>query len=84
MHTSYTLKISSQGQLTLPRDLRERLHVRPGSRVVITAADNGELQIYDKLPIEKHFGTMANVWTTPGQDAADYTRTLRNTMQPKQ
>ena len=81
-NTSYTLKVSSQSQVTLPRGLREQLRLRPGSRVTVTVADNGTLQLSDKLPIEKHFGTLPNAWTENGQDAAEYTRTLRNSMQP--
>lgn len=79
---SYTLKISPQGQLTLPRRLRERLRVRPGSRIAVVVTDDGSLHVSNKSPIEKHFGTMPNLWTTEGQDAAEYTRKLRNSMQP--
>lgn len=82
-NATYTLKISSQGQLTLPRDLRERLHVHPGSRIAVTVTDNGGLHISSKLPITRHFGTLRGVWTAEGQDAAQYARELRNTMQPK-
>ncbi len=77
------LKVSSQSQVTLPRGLREQLRLRPGSRVTITVADDGNLQLSEKLPIEKHFGSLPNAWTKHGQDAADYTRTLRDSMQPK-
>lgn len=79
----YTLKISPQGQLTLPRVLREKLRVRPGSRVAVTVTGTQEMQISQSLPIEKHFGTFSGLWTTKGQDAADYTRNLRNAMQLK-
>jgi AbrB family looped-hinge helix DNA binding protein len=82
-NASYTLKVSSQSQVTLPRGLREQLQLQPGSRVTVTLADNGSLQLTGKLPIEKHFGTMPNLWTIKNQDAAEYTRTLRNSMQPK-
>ena len=80
--TSYILKLSPQGQLTLPRSLRERLHLQPGSRITVIAND-GSLQLSDKVPIEKHFGTLPHAWTTKGQDAADYARSLRDSMQPK-
>jgi AbrB family looped-hinge helix DNA binding protein len=82
-NSTYSLKISPQGQLTLPRDLREKLHVKPGSRIAVSVARDGSLQLSDKLPITKHFGTLPGVWTTDGQDAAEYTRDLRNAMQPK-
>ena len=81
--TSYTLKISPQGQLTLPRGLREQLRIEPGSRVTLTVADDSLLQISSKSPIERHFGTMPELWTGDGQDATEYARELRNSMQPK-
>ena len=82
-NTTYTLRISPQGQLTLPRGLRERLRVQPGSRIAVTVTDNGNLQISSKLPITKHFGTLQGTWTDKKQDAAEYTRKLRDSMQPK-
>ncbi len=84
MNTSlYTLKVSPQGQLTLPRAIRERLHLQPGSRIAVTVTDDGGLLISSKPPITKHFGTLAGLWTTKKQDAAEYGRELRNSMQPK-
>lgn len=80
---TYTLKISPQGQLTLPRDLREQLRLQPGSRIVVVVTDEGSLKVSRKLPIEKYFGTLAGAWTDKGQDAAEYTRQLRDSMQPK-
>ena len=80
---SYTLKISSQGQLTLPRELREQLHVQPGSRIAVAVTGNGVLRISTKPPIADHFGALAGAWTGDGQDAADYARNLRNSMQTK-
>lgn len=82
--TSYTLKISSQGQLTLPRSLRERLHVRPGSRITVNVTKDDTLHISGEPPITKYFGQLAGVWTSDGEDAAEYARTLRNEMQPKE
>ena len=79
---SYTLKLSPQGQLTLPRSLREQLRLQPGSRITVIA-NNGSLQLSNKVPVEKHFGTLPHAWTIEGQDAADYTRSLRDSMQPK-
>jgi AbrB family looped-hinge helix DNA binding protein len=80
---SYTLKISSQGQLTLPRRLRDQLHVQAGSRITVVASDDGNLKLSSSLPVEKHFGTIHGLWTKKEQDAADYARDLRNSMQPK-
>jgi AbrB family looped-hinge helix DNA binding protein len=79
----YTLKISPQGQLTLPRDLRERLHVQPGSRVAVSVSDNGVLRVSDKPPIAAYFGTLKGAWLDEGEDATEYARKLRNDMQPR-
>lgn len=80
--THYTLKVSPQGQLTLPRDVRERLHVRPGARLTVTVVDSGTLQVSSEPPIAQYFGKLAGAWTSDGEDAADYARRLRRDMQP--
>jgi AbrB family looped-hinge helix DNA binding protein len=82
-NTSYTLKVSSQSQVTLPRDLREQLNLKPGSRITVTVTDDGGVKVSEKLPIERRFGSLPGLWTTRGQDAAEYTRTLRDSMQPR-
>lgn len=79
---TYVLKVSSQGQLTLPRDLREQLHLQPGSRVAVTTTSGGGLKLSSQTPIEKHFGAMPHAWTQDGQDAAEYARELRDSLQP--
>lgn len=81
--STYTLKISPQGQVTLPRQLRDQLHVKPGARVVAVVGDDGSLRLSGKPLISKHFGTLPNAWTSDGEDAAEYSRKLRDSMQPK-
>jgi AbrB family looped-hinge helix DNA binding protein len=81
--STYTLKISPQGQLTLPKQLRDALQLREGGRVTVAATVDGSLQLSGKLPIEQYFGSLANTWTEDGQDASEYSRELRNAMQPK-
>ncbi len=78
---SYTLKVSSQSQVTLPKELRERLKLHPGSRLTVLVNNDNELRFSGKLPIEKHFGSLSGLWTKKNQDAADYTRKLRDSMQ---
>jgi bifunctional DNA-binding transcriptional regulator/antitoxin component of YhaV-PrlF toxin-antitoxin module len=80
---TYSLKISQQGQITLPQKLRNLLGVTQGSRIAAIVTDDNVLKLSNKTLIEKHFGTMPSLWTKKGQDAADYTRNLRNAMQPK-
>ncbi|MES2970727.1 MAG: AbrB/MazE/SpoVT family DNA-binding domain-containing protein [Patescibacteria group bacterium] len=75
--TQYVIKISSQGQITLPKKLREQLRVRPGSPVTVQASEDNKLQVSAKLPIEKYFGTMGR-GITGGKDAAEFVREMRN------
>jgi bifunctional DNA-binding transcriptional regulator/antitoxin component of YhaV-PrlF toxin-antitoxin module len=84
-NTTYTLKISPQGQVTLPKALREFFKVRPGigSRLTAVTTEDGEVTVSAKYPIEKHFGKYDRLWTQDGEDAAEYIRKLRNAMQPK-
>lgn len=81
---TYTLKLSPQGQLTLPRQLREELGLELGSNVAVTATFDGKLAVAAKPPIAARFGNLAGAWTTASQDATDYVRELRDDMQPKQ
>jgi AbrB family looped-hinge helix DNA binding protein len=80
--TTYILKLSSQSQVTLPRELRERLKIQPGSRLTVLVSEDNELRLSSKLPIKKHFGSLPGMWTGGDKDAAEYTRTLRDSMQP--
>lgn len=49
--------------LTLPRSLRERFHVQPGSHISGAVIDGGTLQISNQPPIANDVGTLAGTWT---------------------
>lgn len=38
-------KLSSKGQLVVPKDIRERMQLRPGDRVEFLVQDDGEVVI---------------------------------------
>lgn len=38
-------RVQSRGQVTLPKELRERTHISPGDLVRISVTDEGNLQI---------------------------------------
>jgi antitoxin PrlF len=40
-----TAKITSEGQITLPREIQEHLHVAAGDRVEFVIAPTGEVQV---------------------------------------
>ena len=42
---SFTAKITSKGQMTLPSKLRKALGVQPGDRVDLTLSKNGEVKM---------------------------------------
>ncbi len=44
----WTAKVTSKGQITLPKGLRERLGLKPGSRVVFKV--EGDRVTFEKLP----------------------------------
>ncbi len=83
MKKSYTAKISPQGQITLPVSLRKQLNLETSQYVMLYIDSENKIKVSGELPIEKHFGTLKNAWTKPGQDAAEYARKLRDSMQPK-
>jgi AbrB family looped-hinge helix DNA binding protein len=81
--TAYILKLSSQSQVTLPKELRERLKLHPGARLTVIVDEENALRLSNKLPIKNHFGSLPGVWTKENEDAAEYARSLRDSMQPK-
>ncbi len=38
---TYTLTLSSQGQVVIPSEVRKKLHLRPGSRLVMSLRTKG-------------------------------------------
>lgn len=84
MKQQYAVKISKQGQLTLPSKLRENLELVEGSYVLLSvASDNKTIRINDPPAISKHFGKLANAWTNNKQDAVDASKATRSAMQPR-
>ena len=80
MKQQYAVKISAQGQVTLPAELRRKIKVQEGSYIVLSLAkDKKTLNINEKPPITKYFGALQNAWTVDG-DAAQTVRKLRDDM----
>jgi AbrB family looped-hinge helix DNA binding protein len=73
----YILKVSSQGQLTLPRALRERLRLRQGSKVVVRVNSDGEAVVTSSMPIVEYFGRYPGI-ASGGCDAAEVVREMRD------
>jgi AbrB family looped-hinge helix DNA binding protein len=55
-----TATVTSKGQVTIPKEIRERLHIKTGDRLDFRVDDDGEVRV---IPIAKKvaevFGTFA-------------------------
>lgn len=75
--TSITAKITSKGQVTLPREIRERLGVHDGDRVRFEL-EGGAVVLYPQRDTPS-FGGMIGLAKQPtGQDARQLTDELRH------
>jgi AbrB family looped-hinge helix DNA binding protein len=77
------MKMSPQGQVTIPRRMREELNLHPGSRISLRVCKDGGVEVSGKLPVEELFGTMPGAWLEPGEDASEYTRKQRDEINSK-
>lgn len=50
---TYYSTITSKGQLTLPADIRAKLHIKPGQKVAIHLNEKGEAVIEPTVTIEE-------------------------------
>ncbi|MCY4615555.1 MAG: AbrB/MazE/SpoVT family DNA-binding domain-containing protein [Chloroflexi bacterium] len=71
-----TAKITSKGQITIPKDVRERLGLRPGDRLAFTEDEDGwhiRKQI-DESPFEKWRGFLTHL---EGRDVDELIEEMR-------
>ena len=53
--------LTSKGQITIPKVVRERLHLEPGDRVYFDVQDDGSVSLVTrKYPVESLFGLLKN------------------------
>lgn len=53
--------ITSKGQITIPKVVRERLHLEPGDKVYFDVRDDGSVSMLTrKHPVESLFGLLKN------------------------
>lgn len=58
---TYTSTMTSKGQVTIPKELRDELGLKPSDRVVFTSSGGGSLMIRRKnLRVEDVFGMLAD------------------------
>jgi AbrB family looped-hinge helix DNA binding protein len=77
--TPQRAKVTSKGQITIPRDVRKLLGIRPGDSVLFESSDKG-IQVRAE-PKESPFAKYQGIGTPgipPGRKAVvDYVRRLR-------
>ncbi len=61
------MKPSSKNQIVIPRAIREKLGIGPGTPVFINMVGDDEARISTKSVLERYAGTMPGVW---GEDPA--------------
>lgn len=58
---AYTSTVTSKGQITIPKELRDELGLKPSDKVVLTRSESGALTIRRKnLRVEDVAGMLAN------------------------
>jgi antitoxin PrlF len=64
-------KITSKGQVTIPKDIREKLNLKEGDVIAFVPTREGVLIIPRNRPAESLFGMLAE-YAIPGTSLADY------------
>lgn len=75
--TSITAKITSKGQVTLPREIRERLGVSDGDRVRFEVK-NGAVVLYPQHDKPSFAGMIGTALLPEGQDARSFVEEMRH------
>lgn len=70
-----TLTVSTKGQITLPKKVRDKLGLTAGSKLQIGKVNNQGVTLRPKLPQEAYYGKFADVFP---QDAVAAIRELRD------
>lgn len=73
---SAVLKVQERGQVTLPKDVRDRLDIGPGSLLICTEVGNGVIQLtrVPKMSFEEMFGSWRDQPRTDGSEVEDEIR----------
>ena len=59
--------LTSKGQTTIPREIRERLRIRPGDRLDFVAHDDGTVTLHAR---NRHVSELAGLLYRPGRKPA--------------
>ncbi len=70
-NTTFPVKVSSQGQITLPSQLRKQLDVQKGSTRLYISLYKNTLSVTNQPPINQYYGVLK-----PGADQPSVTERL--------
>jgi len=70
-----TSKVTTKGQVTLPRELRERLSIQAGDTLAYEVDSNGAVMVRKIAPFDREWhaalsATLADEWNSPEDDEA--------------
>ena len=68
--------ITSKGQVTIPKDVRERMNLKEGDMIAFVPMRDGTLIVPRNKPAESIFGLLAD-YAIPGTSLADYDNAVR-------
>lgn len=81
MQTTYPVKVSPQGQITLPKALRDKLQVQKGETRLYVGLENNKLSVSNEPPILKYYGILKP--KKGEKSAADYLTEMKQQQQRK-
>lgn len=74
--TEITLTVSSKGQITLPKAARQKLGIKPGSRLRLQKVSSTKLVLEREKTIDDYYGKFKGLWGD--RDPVELIRELRD------
>ncbi len=67
-----TIKLSSKFEVTIPKEIREALHLEAGDSLFIRTLDNGHIILKKEYPVDKEYlqalTPLLAEWSSPEDD----------------
>jgi AbrB family looped-hinge helix DNA binding protein len=70
-----TSKVTTKGQVTLPKEIRERLHVQAGDTLAYEVQSDGAVRVRKMEPFDREWhqalsATLSDEWNSPEDEEA--------------
>ncbi len=69
-----TVTVSAKYQVVIPKEVRQKLNIRPGQKVRLDTNKKGDLTIRSHAVVDELYGSMKGAW---GRDSDAYLRNIR-------